>query len=220
MSLTLIDVINKVLLTTSQRDNKTVVAETDSTKLIREYINEALSWIYDQYPTQVDVDGTVTQTTARTVTPPTGLDPYRVYDWSWRISDSAGDIPISFVTEQFIITEYPLYETDTADNPMYVYLTNGVFGFYPLLASGTKTIKFKYPANSTTLTATDATFPFPDESPEIRFIKLYVKLQYEVDKGLGQPGVTNDKLEDLKAMLIAKYAKVKRRGFTSSRKYY
>jgi hypothetical protein len=220
MAITLIDLINKVLLITSQRDNKTVIAETDSTKLVREYINEALSWIYDQYPTQVDADGTGTLTTARTITPPTGLDPYRVYDWSWRIQDSAGDIPIDFVTEQFIINEYPSYETDTADNPKYVYLTNGLFGFYPLLASGTKTIKYKYPANSTALTATAATFPFPDESPEMKFIKLYARLQYEVDKGLGQPGVTNDKVEDLQAMLIAKYAKAKRKGFTSSRKYY
>lgn len=222
MSNTLIDVINECMIETSQRGNKTAIAETDSTEYFRQQINNALTNVYSLNPTQVDVDGTVTlPASTRTVNPPTGLEPYRIYSWSWRINNSAGDIPIDFVTEEFMIENYPLYESFEDVRPRFVYITNGILGFYPLLTTGSSslTIQFKYPAQFTKLTSASATFPFPDQSDELLYVKWYAVLHYELLKGLGQPGVTNDKVDDYWARMVAKYKKGKRAGITGHRKY-
>jgi len=220
MTDTLIDVTNEVLRATGQRANKTAFAETDSSAFIRQKINDALDELYDMAPSTVDADGTLTlPASTRTVAALAGLDPYEIYDWSWRINDATGDIPLNFVTEEWIIQTFPLYETQEADRPQYVYLSNNVPAFYPLLSAGSAPlpIQYKYPAQFVKLTATTATFPWPDRSDEMTFTKLYAQLEYEMHKLMGNPDHTREKLETVRCRLTAKYWLKRPAGFIGNR---
>jgi len=222
MATTFIDIINEVMTATGQRGNKTIISTNDSTAYIRDRLNDALETIYGLQPFVIDLDGTVTITpSTRTFAGPTDTELQNIHNWSLRIHDAAGDIPVKVVTEQYIIENYPGFEADEADKPRYVYLSNGLLAVYPLLAAGSSnlTLEFKYSTQFTKVTSTSATFPFEDRSDEMKFIKLSAQLDYEVYKGLGQPAVTNEKLEKVEARLKVKYAKSKRVGFTSSRRY-
>lgn len=220
MTDTLIDVTNEVLRATGQRPNKTAFAETDSSAFIRDKINDALDELYDMAPSTVDANGTLTlPASTRTVSALAGLDPYEIYDWSWRINDSTGDIPLIFLSEAWIIQNFPLNETQEAERPQYVYLSNGTPAFYPLLAAGSSslTIQYKYPAQFVKLTLTTATFPWPDRSDEMTFIKLYAQLEYEMHKLMGNPDHTREKLETVRCRLTAKYWLKRPMGFVGNR---
>ncbi|MCE3234529.1 MAG: hypothetical protein K0Q50_709 [Vampirovibrio sp.] len=222
MADTLIDVINEVLTATGQRANKTTIAATDSTAYLRDRVNDALDWLYKLKPFVVDADGTVTITPAqRTFNGPLDTELQNIHPWSLRINDSDGDIPVSLVTEQFIIENYPDFETAESGSPQYVYFSNGSIAVYPLLetVAANLTLQFKYATQFTKLTSAAATFPFEDRSDEMKYVKLFTQLRYEVFKGLGQPGVTNDEMEATKARIIAKHHKSKRVGFKGSRRY-
>ena len=218
----LIDVINEVLIATGQRGNKTAIAQTDSTAYLRDRVNDALDQLYKLKPFVVDADGTVTITPAqRTFAGPTDTELQNIHPWSLRINDADGDIPVQLVTEQFILENYPGFETAQAEYPQYVYFANGLIAVYPLLETGASnlTLQFKYSTQFTKLTTTSATFPFEDRSDEMKYVKLFAQLRYEVFKGLGQPGVTNDEMTGVFARLVAKYRKGKRFGFVGSRHY-
>lgn len=222
MADTLIDVINDVLIATGQRGNKTSIVQTDSTAYIRDRLNDGLEEVYRMQPFIVDASGTVTITAStRTFSGPSATELQNIHSWSLRINDSAGDIPVDLVTEQWIIENFPGFETDEADKPQYIYFTNDLIGVYPLLSAGASnlTLQFKYSTQFVKLTSTSATFPFEDRTDEMRFIKLHAQLKYEVFKGLGQPGVTNEELEAVRSRLIAKIAKGKRVGFKANRRY-
>lgn len=212
MAITLIEMVNKVLRATGQRPNKTAFAETDSSAFLRDRINDAVFELYQMAPTTVDADGTLTLPSAtRSVAAVAGLDPYRIYDWGWRINDPTGDIPLQFVDEKMIIQTFPLYETHQGPRPVYVYIANNLPSFYPLLEAGADslTIQYKYPANVVALTTTTATFPFADGSDEMRFIELYAKFEYEMHKLMGNPDKTEGQLETTRAGLFGKYATIR-----------
>lgn len=218
----MIDVINEVMTATFQRNNKTAISNTDSSAFFLDKINDALQNIYNWCPTAIDVDATLTlPASTRTVSIATGVDINRVYKNLWRINDSAGDIPLELVSEEFIITQKPLYETEEALKPQYVYYSNGNAAFYPLLKTGQSslTIQYKYPTQFTKLEATTDTFPFPDRSEEKTYIKLFAQYHYEKLKGLGDPDSTYMDMVDVKHILKARYAKLKRVGITSHRRY-
>lgn len=222
MADTLIDVINEVLTATAQRANKTTIVATDSTAYLRDRINDALDTLYKLKPFVVDTDGTVTITpSTRTFNGPSDTELQNIHPWSLRINNSGGDIPVELVTEQYIIENYPDFETAEAEHPEHVYFSNGQIAIRPLLKAGSSnlTLQFKYSTQFTKLTSAAATFPFEDRSDEMRFIKLQSQLKYEVFKGLGQPGVTNDEMESVYARLYAKHRKGKRFGFVGSRRY-
>lgn len=222
MADTLISVINDVLMATGQRGNKTAIAATDSTEYIRDRLNDGLEEVYRLEPFTVDASGTVTITpSTRTFSGPSATELENIHAWSLRINDSAGDIPVDLVTEQWIVENFPGFEADEADKPLYVYFTNGLIGVYPLLTAGASnlTLQFQYSTQFVKLTSTSATFPFQDRSDELRFIKLFAQLKYEVYKGLGQPGVTNEEMEAVWSRLKAKAAKSKRFGFKANRRY-
>ena len=222
MADTLLSVVNEILRATSQYPNKTAFADTDSTNFIVDRVNDALGNIYSLKPTNVDADGTITVTpSTRLFNGPSGLDLYRVYNWSWRINNSDGDIAVGAVTKEFIITNYPKFETEEGPQPEYIYLDNNQIGIYPLLEAGASnlTIQFSYPANMVKLTATTATFPFADRSEEMAYIKTYAQFEYESLKGLGQPGIAYQKMMDRWGTLVAKYAREKRTGFRGYREH-
>jgi len=222
MADTLIDVINEVLTATGQRGNKTAIALTDSTGFIRDRINDAMDTLYKLKPFVVDTDATVTITpSTRTFAGPTDTELQNIHPWSFRINNASGDIPVEYVTEQFVIENYPLFETETAAIPEHVYFANGLIAIRPLLTAGASnlTLQFKHATQFTKLTSASATFPFEDRSDEMKYVKLSAQLDYEIHKGLGQPGVTNEKIRSLYARLIAKYRKGKRVGFQGSRVY-
>lgn len=222
MADTLIDVINEVLTATGQRNNKTVITSTDSTAYLQDRVNDALDVLYKLKPFVIDVDGTVTITpSTRTFAGPADTELQNIYPWSLRIDDMAGDTPVDLVTEQFIIANHPDFETAEAEYPRYVYFTNGLIGVYPMLKAGESdlTLQFKYSTQFTKLTSASAVFPFEDRSDEMKYIKLFAQLSYEVFKGLGQPGITNDAMTGVYARIYAKYRKGKRFGFKGSRIY-
>lgn len=219
---TLIDILNEILRATGQRANKTTIVETDDTAYIRDRINDALGNLYRLQPFNVDADGTISITpSTRTFSGPSGTDLNNIHDWSWRIDHSSGDVPVAKVTEELITTSCPDFETASGASPQYVYFTNGLIGVYPLLASGSTnlTLQFKYSTQFTKLTAATATFPFENRSDEMDFIKLCAQRDYEIFKGLGQSDYTNSKAIDLWGVIVAKYRKGKRIGFTGSRLY-
>jgi hypothetical protein len=222
MADTLIDVINEVLTATSQRGNKTAIAQTDSTAFIRDRLNDALENIYDIKPFVVDLDGTTTITAStRTFSGPSGIDLNNIDTDTFRINDANGDIPLPYVTEDFIIQNYPSFETAEADLPMYVYFTNGLLAIYPLLTTGATslTLQYKYSSQFVKLTATTATFPFKDRSPEMKYCKLWAQRDYEISKGLGQPGATQSLIDDEWAKITGKYRRNRRFGFSGARIY-
>lgn len=222
MADTLLDIVKRVLRATGQNPSKTAFADTDDTQYIVDRINEALQKLYSQNPTQVDTDGTVTlAASTRTVSAPSDQDVSKIYPWSWRIDQSAGDKPLTFVTKEFIVGRFPLYETLEASFPQYVYIDGGDIAFYPLLTAGSTSlpIQFSYPAMNARLSSTTATFPWVDNSDEMQYLELFATGKYELYKGLGQPVVTIGLANSTWARLIARYAKNKRVGFTSYRKY-
>lgn len=220
MADTLIFVVNEVLRATGQQADKTAFSETDSTAFIRDMVNKGLRKVYNMGSSVIDSDDSVSlAVSTRTVSPPSGVDPHAIYDWSVRINDTNGDIPLDVVTREFIITNFPEFEAFEAARPEYMYLDGGNLAFYPLVEStgSTLTIQFTYPTQFVKLTSTSDTFPFEDQSDEMEYIKQYAQLKYEVFKGLGQPEVTYQEVEDLEAALTAKYARTKKIGFTGSR---
>lgn len=222
MANTMIYVINEVLRATQQRPNKTAVSDTDSTAFILDKLNEALENIYGMSPTGIDVDATLTlPASTRTVAIASGLDPYRIYDWSWAISKVTGDTELEQVTEQYIQDRYPDYETGDAAEPRLVYFSGGEAAFYPLLEAGASslTIQYKYPTQFVKLAAATDTFPFPDRSDEMAYIKFYAQAEYEIEKGLGAPDYTLEKAATKRARLKGKYARGKRIGFKGYRRY-
>ena len=222
MASTLIDVINEVFTATGKRDNKTIIGTTDSTAFIRDRVNDALDMLYKMKPFVIDADGSITITpSVRTFSGPADTELQNIHPWSLRINQTTGDIPVDLVTEEFIIRNHADFETAEANYPQYAYFTNGLVGIYPLLQAGDAnlTLQFKYATQFTKLTTTSATFPFEDRSDEMKYIKLFAQLRYEIFKGLGQPGVTNDEMNGVYARIVAKYRKGKRFGFTGSRHY-
>lgn len=220
MAYTLISLVNKVLRATGQRANKTAFAETDSSAFLRDKINDALEELYDMAPSEVDADGTLTlPASTRTVAALANLDPYEIYNWGWRIHNANGDIPLTFVSERFIIENFPLYEAEEADYPRYVYLSNGSPAFYPLLADGSPslTIQYKYPSQFVELTATTDTFPWPDSSDEMMMVRLYAQLEYEMFKLMGNPDHTREKLDTVRCRLTTKYWLNRPMGFVGNR---
>lgn len=222
MAETLIEVTNEILLDTGQNSAKTEFKTTDSTSFIRNVINRALQILYGMAPTSVDVDGSlILPASTRSVAGPSGLDVHRIYEWSWRINNSAGDIPLKFASEQYIITTFPDFEVAEAIIPTYVYIANNTPSYYPLLKAGQPdlTIQFKYAAQYAKLVDTTATFPFEDGSEEMLFVKLYAKLQYQLHKLMGNPDVTATEVDSVLATLEGKYARLKKLRFRPSKKY-
>ena len=222
MPTTLIDCINEVLTAVGSRENKTTIAATDSTGYIRDRLNDGLEDLYCLEPFEIDASGTVTITAStRTFSGPADTELGNIHPWSFRINNSNGDIPVDLVTEQWITENYPGFETDEADIPRFVYFDNGLIAVYPLLSAGASslTLQFSYSTQFVKLTAAAAVFPFEDRSDEMRYIKLFAQRAYEVFKGLGQPGVTNEEMDRAKSRLVVKYMKAKRTGFTSNRRY-
>lgn len=221
MADTLLTAINRILRATGQR-TVSVFADTNSSNWLVDRYNEAIHYLNGLNPTPVDVGGALTlPASTRTLTKPTGLDLYRIYDWSWRINDSAGDIPLSFVTYEFILRNYPLFESEEADKPKHVYFDGDAIAFYPLLKTGSSslTIQFKYPAMMTRLSATTDMVPFEENSDESNFCEYYCRYEYEVWKGLGNPANTGAKLDDLDGKLAGKYARARRQGLQGYRRY-
>ena len=221
MADTLLNVVNEILRETQQAQ-ATAFSENDDTNYIVDRVNDALDDLYALKGTPIDADGTITITpSTRTFSGPSGLDLHRIYDWTFRIHDTDGDIPVAVVTEEYITRTFPLFETFEATRPDKVYIDNNLVAVYPLLEAGASnlTLQFSYPAQFVKLTSTSATFPFPDRSEEMRYIKLHAKFEYEKLKGFGQPGDTRDERDGKKAQIIAKYARLKRVGFTGYRVY-
>lgn len=221
MAETALSLINRVLQNTGQ-NVVTAFSDNDDSNFLLNKVNEALADLYNLNPTTVDADGSVTlPASTRVVNGPSGLDIYRIYNWSFAIDDSEGDIDLEFVTEQFIRDTYPKYDTDTAKNPRFVYIDNNRLAFYPLVEATepSKTVVFKYPAMASRLTATTDTFPFVDNSDELYYIEFYAQREYELYKGLGNPGVTDDKAMTKRDALDARYMLGKQSGFKGYRIY-
>jgi hypothetical protein len=216
---TLIDVINDVFREVGNRTNKTVIGDTDETGFVRNRINDALAEIYGLQPFNVDVAGsTVITPSTRTFSGPTGTDLNNIHTWSFRVNNA----PVAYVTNQFIITHCPDFETAEGASPSYVYFAEGGrLAIYPMLTAGAAnlTLKFLYSTQFTRLTAAAATFPFEDGSDEMRYVKLCAQRDYELRKALGQPDATALKAMNLWAKLVAKYRKGKRFGITGACQY-
>lgn len=222
MAITMIELVNEVLRSIGSKPDKTAISETDDTAYILDKLNEGLEDIYRMCPTEIFNDGTLTlPPSTRVLARPSNADVSKIPAWSWRINDADGDKPLEIVTEEFIIRTYPGYETDEAIEPQFVYLTNDDIGFYPLLKAGESdlTIQFKYPALFTKLTNTTDTIPFEDRSEEVKYIKLYAQMEYEIFKAIGQPGITGGKLMASDHRLKAQYAKTRRIGLIGHRVY-
>ncbi len=217
---TLIDLINDVLISTRQRGNKTSIQEQDSTQYIALAINDAFEWIYRYYPTQVDNDGTfAVQPSIRTYTVP-GLDVQRIYDWSWILRRPDGSNLLRYATKQTVVTGNTDYQT-TYGEPSIVYIDNGKVALFPVPPAdfSGSSVQFTYPAQYATFTDPLSVFPFENGSDELRFVKLYAKHQYQMEKGLGQPDATLMELEQLRAQVIAKYRGTRRNGYKEHRIY-
>lgn len=222
MADTLLAVVNEILRATQQRCDKTAFSNNDDTNYIVDRINDALEDLYTLKPTDIDTDGSVTITAStRVFNGPSGLELNRIYDWSFRLNNADGDIRLPVVTKEYIVTTFPQYESFEASQPQYVYIDNDQIAVYPLLEAGASslTLQFSYPAQLTKLTNTTATFPFPDRSDEMRYIKLTTQFEYEVFKGLGQPAATMEARDNVWARCVAKYARLKRQGFKGYRVY-
>lgn len=221
MAETAVSLMNQILTKTTQKQ-VTAFSDDDDSNFILESMNDALVNLYDLMPTQVDVNSSVNlPVSTRLVSLESGLDIYRIYDWSFRINDADGDRPLKVVTREYITKTYPAFETDTANEPRFVYYEGEQLAFYPLIKSDgdAATIQFSYPVIANRLTETTDTFVFPDNSNELQYIKFYAQLEYELDKGLGNPAVTNDKMEDKWGLLVAKYKRGKKSGFKGYRRY-
>lgn len=221
MADTLLNVVNEILRATQQRQ-QTAFSDSNDTNYIVDRVNDALEDVYNLKGTQIDADGTATiPASTRKLTGPVGLDLTRIYDWSFRLNGAAGDIPIQVLTKEYVVETFPLYESQEAPQPQYVYIDNNQLAVYPLLAAGSAslTLQFSYPAQLTKLTATTATFPFNDRSSEMRYIKASAQFDYEVFKALGQPGVTQEKKDTAWARVVAQNARLKRQGFKGYRRY-
>lgn len=222
MADTMIDVINEVLRATQQRPNKTALSDNDDTNFLLDRINDALEDIYTLRPTAREIDGSITVTpSTRTFSVPSGVDPHFIHDWSFRINDADGDILLDVVTKEYIVTRFPLYESEEAEKPQYVYIDAGLIAVFPLLETGASnlTVQFSYTELLTKLTGSSNTFPFQDRSDEMRYVKLSAQLAYEIYKGLGQPAVTLGAKDSAWARIVAKYARLKRQGFIGYRRY-
>lgn len=218
---TLIDVVNEVLVDTQQRQ-KTAFSNNDDTNFIVARVNDGVKDIYHLTPDRIDTNGTVTITpSTRLFDGPVNLDVTEIHDWSFRIDNSDGDIKVAHVPKEYIVTTYPQYETHEADKPLYVYQEGTQLGIYPLLEAGASnlTLQFIYPAVYTKLVNTTDTFPFIEGTLEKQYVKAYAQMRYEVFKGLGQPALTIQMVDDLWAALVGKYNKTKRIGFVGYRRY-
>lgn len=218
---TLISVTNDILRATGQRADKTDFAETDSTSYLRDRINEALQTIYGLQPFIIDADGTITITpSTRTFSGPSATPLTNIHTNTLRLNQAIGDIPLEYVTEEFIIRAFPDFETIEADFPRYVYFTNGLIGVYPLLKSGDAnlTLEFKYSTQFVKLTDKAATFPFENRSVELEYVKLYAQMRYEIFKGFGQPAETGQEANKALTVLKVRALKNKRVGFTGYRR--
>jgi hypothetical protein len=221
MADTLLSVINEILVATQQRE-KTAFSANDDTRYLIDRVNDALNDIYTLCPETIDANGTITITpSTRLFNGPSGLDVNQIYEWSFRIDDTEGDIEVSHVPKSFIVSNYPTYETEESDQPIYVYQEGTQLGIYPLLNAGASnlTLQFIYPSPLVKLTTTTDTFPFQDRSIEMKYIKAYAQLRYEIFKGLGQPAYTMQVVEDAWATLVGSYASTKQVGFIGYRRY-
>lgn len=226
MADTLLDVVKEVLRATQQRQ-QTTFSDNNDTNYLVDRINDALEDIYALKGTEIDADGTITITpSVRKFNGPAGLELTRIYDWSFRLNDAAGDIPMDVVTKETIVENFPLYESQEAEKPQYVYIDNNQIAVYPLLEAGASnlTLQFSYPAQMTKLTLTTATFPFQDRSDEMRYIKKRAQAEYEVWKALQNPGFTIDSglpgsVNGIWARMVAKKARLKKQGFQGYRRY-
>jgi len=219
---TLLDVVKKVLRACKKNTSITAFSDNDDSQYIVDRINEALQDIYSLRGTEIQADSSFTVTpSTRTYNVIAGLDLDRIFDWSVRINDPDGDIPLQVVTKQYIVDRYPLYETFEWDQPQYVYIDNNKLAVYPLLKAGSAnlTIQFSYPAQPTEKTTTTATFPWPDMSYELTYIKKYAQYKYELSKGIGQPLDTAQDMEAAWAILTAKFTKQQRPRFIGYRRY-
>lgn len=224
MADSMIDVVNEILRATQQESNKTELSDNDDTNFIADRVNDALEDIYRLQPTFREGDGTVTITpSTRTFSTPLGgtIEIHLIHNWSYRINDANGDIPLEYVTKEFIVKNFPLYETQEGDIPRYVYTDADLIAIYPLLTAGADnlTMQFSYSEALTKLEDASNTFPFTDRSDEMRFVKLSAQLDYEIYKGLGLPVITQGKKEALWGTIYAKHAKLKRQGFKGYRRY-
>lgn len=212
----------RILRMTGQNPNKTGLADTDDTQWVADRINEAMQYLFNLKPFEIDLNGSITlPASTRLMDGPAGLDLYRIYDWSWRVNQTTGDVKINPVTQEFIVNSFPLYESNEGDYPEYVYLEGGQVGFYPLLksSSASQIIQFIYPSMQSRLTDWASTFPFEDNTEELLYCETYTKLEYEIYKGLGDPDETRDKLLTLKGILKVKYARAKRQGLKRYRRF-
>jgi hypothetical protein len=221
MADTLLAVVQETLRATQQR-TQSAFSDSNDTNFIVDRINDALDKVYSLKGPEIDVDGSTTITAStRTFAGPTGLDLSRIYDWSFRINNAAGDIPVEAVTKEYIVENYPLFESEEADVPQFVYIDGITLAVYPLLTTGASslTLQYIYPANLTKLTLVTDVLPFKDRSSEMSYIKLFAKYKYEVFKGLGQPMDTFQDMDNVWATLVAKQARLKKQGFTGYRRY-
>src|SRR3982750_2896864 len=169
MADTLLNVVNEILRATQQRQ-QTAFSDNNDTNFIVDRVNDALEDVYNLKGTQIDVDGTATiPASTRKLTGPVGLDLTRIYDWSFRLNNATGDIPIQVLTKEYVVETFPLYESQEGPQPQYVYIDNNQLAVYPLLAAGSAslTLQFSYPSQFTKLTLISATFPFNDRSSEM-----------------------------------------------------
>lgn len=221
MTTTLGNLIVKTLRATKQNPNKTALSEFDNTQWLADRLNEAFQFIYELKPFEVEVNGTITiPPSTRLLNGPAGIDLHRIYDWSWRLDDPDRDIKIYQVTREYVVNAHPDFEHLEAELPQEVYLEGGQIGIRPLLKAGSenKTLQFTYPGMYTDA-IWSSTFPFADNSNELKYALKYAQARYEFKKGDGNAELTWDEANTLKGLLKVDYARTKRQGKKGYRRF-
>jgi len=220
MADTLIDVVKRVLRATGQDTDISAFSDNDDTQFIVDQINEGLLDLHSLGGGDIILNGTLTVTpSTRLFSVATGLDIHEIEQFSWRINNALGDIPLKYVTREYIISRYPLFEAQESETPEFVYYEAQKAGFYPLLKAGASnlTIQYSYLTTSVRLSATTDTFPYPDKW--VQYAQKYAQGKYEIYKGLGQPAVTAGESDSLYTEISVKIWKEKRIGFKPYRSW-
>lgn len=201
MADTLLSVIQRVLAATGQDPSVTSLSDSDDTRYLMDRVNDALMKLYTLKGTHIDSSSSLTITaTTRAYSITAGLDIYTIEPTSFRLDDQKIEL-IDLDRLERIDTEW---DTRTAENVRYIYYDNGQVCVYPILATGTasKTLKFRHPQVWARLSTTTDTFDYPDVW--LDYVERYAQFRYEVFKGISNPIVSQQEVEDSWGRCVAK----------------
>lgn len=204
MALTLLEIVKRVAAQTKLIDPTTITAFSydDETQNLVDYINRAVDKLKTELPTEglqflYKTNGSIsTVASTRLYSLASDTHVNNIFTWSFE-DDTNTDNPLQYATLEYIKGTYPNYDSDTG-KPQYFYIEDTQIGLYPI-PDATYTIKYFYQETPTALSATSATFPFPDDW--LGFVVDFASYLYKDEKSIQSAGT------DL-AMASGKLAKI------------